>query len=434
MIDDVFNARRRPKVSCSQMTALGVFGWLDGVLLVLGVRIICHWQILGRDGDYRQAKPALERNQFPDIVPLDPVADPLQQIAAAESRQGIRPREERQRHQSRQGQGDAHQVQGEVDRMLMPQPPLARRRAAPADDTPRNREVVSHGDFPSGQQVHRCTSKFVVIGMETPRPVSAEPAVRQAADGHTAGQVSLRIGRWAGGGMSGDQTKLGVKIAPSILSADFARLGDQVREVEAAGADRIHVDVMDGHFVPNLSMGAVVVRSLRPVTRLPLEVHLMVEEPGRFLDGFVAAGADTLIVHLEVLPDPRSMLEHIRRGLGKRCGLAINPDMPVERLRPYLRDIDVALCMTVFPGFGGQSYIPESTRRIAELRRWIAAEEAECELEVDGGIDAQTIVEAARAGANVFVAGTAIFSDPQGPAAAVQRLAEYARQAMTPRK
>ncbi|MCX8138909.1 MAG: ribulose-phosphate 3-epimerase [Gemmataceae bacterium] len=234
--------------------------------------------------------------------------------------------------------------------------------------------------------------------------------------------------------MSGDQTKLGVKIAPSILSADFARLGDQVREVEAAGADRIHVDVMDGHFVPNLSMGAVVVRSLRPVTRLPLEVHLMVEEPGRFLDGFVAAGADTLIVHLEVLPDPRPMLEHIRRGLGKRCGLAINPDMPVERLRPYLRDIDVALCMTVFPGFGGQSYIPESTRRIAELRRWIAAEEAECELEVDGGIDAQTIVEAARAGANVFVAGTAIFSDPQGPAAAVQRLAEYARQAMTPRK
>jgi ribulose-phosphate 3-epimerase len=234
--------------------------------------------------------------------------------------------------------------------------------------------------------------------------------------------------------MSGNQAKLGVKIAPSILSADFARLGDQVREVEAAGADRIHVDVMDGHFVPNLSMGAVVVRSLRPVTRLPLEVHLMVEEPGRFLDGFVAAGADTLIVHLEVLPDPRAMLEHIRRGLGKRCGLAINPDMPVERLQPYLRDIDVALCMTVFPGFGGQSYLPESTRRIAELRRLITAEDAECELEVDGGIDAQTIMEAARAGADVFVAGTAIFSDPQGPAAAVQRLAERARQTMTPQK
>jgi ribulose-phosphate 3-epimerase len=234
--------------------------------------------------------------------------------------------------------------------------------------------------------------------------------------------------------MSGNQAKLGVKIAPSILSADFARLGDQVREVEAAGADRIHVDVMDGHFVPNLSMGAVVVRSLRPVTRLPLEVHLMVEEPGRFLDGFVAAGADTLIVHLEVLPDPRAMLEHIRRGLGKRCGLAINPDMPVERLQPYLRDIDVALCMTVFPGFGGQSYLPESTRRIAELRRLIMAEDAECELEVDGGIDARTIVDAARAGADVFVAGTAIFSDPQGPAAAVQRLAERARQAMAPQK
>ena len=122
-------------------------------------------------------------------------------------------------------------------------------------------------------------------------------------------------------------------IAPSILSADFSRLGEQVREVEAAGADRIHVDVMDGHFVPNLSMGAVVVKGLRPVTKLPLEVHLMVEDPGRFLDGFVKAGADTLIVHLEVLPDPRPMLEHIRRGLGKKVGLAFNPDMPVDEGR-----------------------------------------------------------------------------------------------------
>ncbi|MCS7020787.1 MAG: ribulose-phosphate 3-epimerase [Gemmataceae bacterium] len=223
--------------------------------------------------------------------------------------------------------------------------------------------------------------------------------------------------------------RLPVKIAPSILSADFARLGEQVQQVEAAGADRIHVDVMDGHFVPNLSMGAVVVRSLRPVTRLPLEVHLMVEEPGRFLEGFVQAGADTLIVHLEVLPDPRPLLEHIRRGLGKRGGLAINPDMPVERLRPFLRDIDVALCMTVFPGFGGQSYIPASTARIAELRRLIGMENAECELEVDGGIDARTISEAARAGADVFVAGTAIFADPEGPATAVRRLARLVEQA-----
>src|SRR3954469_15003561 len=144
-----------------------------------------------------------------------------------------------------------------------------------------------------------------------------------------------------------------MKIAPSILSADFSRLGEQVREVAAAGADRIHVDVMDGHFVPNLSMGAVVVKGLRPVTKLPLEVHLMVEDPGRFLDGFVRAGSDTLIVHLEVLPDPRPILGR-RGGLGEKAGLAFTPARRVERVEPYLGDIDLALCMTVFPGFGGQ--------------------------------------------------------------------------------
>src|SRR6478736_6305188 len=160
-------------------------------------------------------------------------------------------------------------------------------------------------------------------------------------------------------------------IAPSILSADFARLGEHVREVAAAGASRIHVDVMDGHFVPNLSMGAVVVKGLRPVTTLPLEVHLMVENPGRFLDGFVKAGADTLIVHLEVLDDPRPMLDQIRNGLGKKAGLAYNP---------------------------------ESTARVRELRWLIERNNPACELEVDGGIDARTIPEAAAAGAGVFVA------------------------------
>jgi len=225
-----------------------------------------------------------------------------------------------------------------------------------------------------------------------------------------------------------------MKIAPSILSADFSRLGELVREVEAAGADRIHVDVMDGHFVPNLSMGAVVVKGLRPVTRLPLEVHLMVEHPGRFLDGFVKAGADTLIVHLEVLEDPRSMLEQIR-GLGKKAGLAFNPDLPVERVQPYLKDIDLALCMTVFPGFGGQAYIPESTERVRELRQLADRENPACEIEVDGGIDAQTIPLAAAAGATVFVAGTAIFGAKDGPAAAVKelkRLAEGARNQKPP--
>jgi ribulose-phosphate 3-epimerase len=217
-----------------------------------------------------------------------------------------------------------------------------------------------------------------------------------------------------------------MKVAPSILSADFSRLGDLVREVEAAGADRIHVDVMDGHFVPNLSMGPVVVKGLRPITRLPLEVHLMVENPGRFLDEFVKAGADLLIVHLEVLDDPRPILDQIRNALGKKAGLAINPDMPVARLEPFLKDIDLALCMTVYPGFGGQSYIPESTERVRALRQLIERNDPTCEIEVDGGIDVKTIGAAAGAGADVFVAGTAIFGAKSGPAAAVRELQKLA--------
>lgn len=213
-----------------------------------------------------------------------------------------------------------------------------------------------------------------------------------------------------------------MKIAPSILSADFSRLGELVREVEAAGADRIHVDVMDGHFVPNLSMGAVVVKGLRPITKLPLEVHLMVENPGRFLDGFVKAGADTLIVHLEVLDDPRPILDQIKTGLGKKVGLAFNPDMTVSRIEPYLKDIDLALCMTVFPGFGGQSYIPASTQRVKELKKLIERNNPACEIEVDGGIDARTIGEAAKAGADVFVAGNAIFGARSGPTTAMKAL------------
>src|SRR5580704_12891965 len=218
-----------------------------------------------------------------------------------------------------------------------------------------------------------------------------------------------------------------MKIAPSILAANFSRLGDLVREVDAAGANRIHVDVMDGHFVPNLSMGAVVVKGLRHVTKLPLEVHLMVEEPGRFLDGFVKAGADTLIVHLEVLPDPRQLLDHVRRGLGKKVGLAFNPDMPVAKVEPYLRDVDLALCMTVFPGFGGQLYIPESTARIRELRGLVNEHNPACEIEVDGGIDIHTIPIAAQAGANVFVAGTAVFGTQESPTAAIEHLVRLAR-------
>jgi ribulose-phosphate 3-epimerase len=210
-------------------------------------------------------------------------------------------------------------------------------------------------------------------------------------------------------------------VAPSILAADFSRLGEQVRETEQAAAQRIHVDVMDGHFVPNLSMGPVVVEGLRPVTRLPLEVHLMVEDPGRYVDAFVKAGADRLIVHHEVLPDPRPLIDKLH-GLGKTAGLAVNPETPVEALQPMLGLIDLALCMTVHPGFGGQKFLPESPERIRRLRRLIDAVNPRCELEVDGGIDHATAPAALAAGANVLVVGTGIFHYPQGAAAAVKAL------------
>jgi ribulose-phosphate 3-epimerase len=212
-----------------------------------------------------------------------------------------------------------------------------------------------------------------------------------------------------------------VQIAPSILSADFARLGEQVLETERAGASRIHIDVMDGHFVPNLSMGPAIVKSLRRVTRLPLEVHLMVEEPGRFVDAFLNAGSDRLIVHHEVMPDPRPLARSLHER-GKTVGVAIKPDTPVEVMEPYLSEIDLALCMTVYPGFSGQKFLPESPGRIAALRRLIEQRHPGCELEVDGGIDKATTPVAVRAGANVLVAATAVFGVPEGAAAAVQEL------------
>lgn len=216
-----------------------------------------------------------------------------------------------------------------------------------------------------------------------------------------------------------------IHIAPSILAADFACLGDQVRETERGGAQRVHIDVMDGHFVPNLSMGPQVVKALRKVTTLPLEVHLMIDQPEKFTDAFFRAGADSVIIHIEVVPDPRPLVRSIH-AQGKKLGLAVRPDTPVQALEPFLADIDLALCMTVHPGFGGQKFLPESPERIRQLRQLIERIHPACELEVDGGIDHETAAIAVQAGANVLVMGTAIFQAPEGPVAAVKSVRRLA--------
>ncbi|MGD9100030.1 MAG: ribulose-phosphate 3-epimerase [Anaerolineae bacterium] len=200
-----------------------------------------------------------------------------------------------------------------------------------------------------------------------------------------------------------------VKIAPSILSADFARLGEQVREAEAAGADWIHVDVMDGHFVPNITVGPLVVRALRAVTRLPLDVHLMIEGPERYLADFCRAGADRLTVHVETCPHLHRTLQQIKE-LGARAGVTLNPATPLSSLEEVLPLVDLVLLMSVNPGFGGQSYIHRSTERIAHLRAMLDEIGSRAELEVDGGINPSTVTMVVEAGATVLVVGSAIFN------------------------
>jgi ribulose-phosphate 3-epimerase len=212
-----------------------------------------------------------------------------------------------------------------------------------------------------------------------------------------------------------------VQLAPSILAADFARLGEQVAEAEQAGADRIHVDVMDGHFVPNLSMGAPVVQSLRRVTRLPLETHLMISDPDFFLDEFTEAGSDSFLVHWEGNNNLSRTVQRIK-ALGKVAGIVINPATPAAVLEEILQEVDQVLVMTVNPGFGHQHFLHTTLPKIRRVRQMIDRIKPECDLEVDGGIDATSAPLVVDAGADVLVAGSSIFGSSEGVAAAMKRL------------
>jgi ribulose-phosphate 3-epimerase len=212
-----------------------------------------------------------------------------------------------------------------------------------------------------------------------------------------------------------------VKIAPSILAADFADLGTAIRAAGAAGADYIHVDVMDGNFVPNITVGIPVVAALRRATRLPLDVHLMIAAPERFLADFARAGANLLTVHVEACPHLHRTVQQIRE-LGVRPGVVMNPATSLETVREILPYVDLVLIMSVNPGFGGQSYIPTMTAKIVRLAAMVAETGRAIEIEVDGGIDVNTTPEAVAAGARVLVAGTAVFGHPGGVAGGIAAL------------
>jgi ribulose-phosphate 3-epimerase len=220
------------------------------------------------------------------------------------------------------------------------------------------------------------------------------------------------------------------KIAPSILSADFTRLGEQILALEAAGVDRFQVDVMDGRFVPNITFGALAIESLRPLTRLTIEAHLMVEPPEDFITRFAQAGADTIIVHQEATPHLHRAIQRIHQ-LGKKAGVAINPSTPASTLSEVLESLQLVLVMTVNPGFGGQDFIPETLSKIRKIRHAIQEGGLDCEIEVDGGINHETARLVVEAGANVLVCGTAVFESKDGIAAAVQGLLESCSSAVT---
>lgn len=198
------------------------------------------------------------------------------------------------------------------------------------------------------------------------------------------------------------------KIAPSILSADFSRLGDEVRAVERAGADVIHVDVMDGHFVPNITIGPLVVQGLKKLTSMPLDVHLMIENPERYVEPFAQAGSDWITIHAEVCPHLKRMIKKIRQ-LNVRAGIVLKPATPIKTLYPVLDDIDLVLIMSVNPGFGGQPFIPSTLKKIERLRKIIDQNQYPLEIEVDGGVKIENIREVSIAGGDIFVVGTGLF-------------------------
>ncbi len=212
-----------------------------------------------------------------------------------------------------------------------------------------------------------------------------------------------------------------IRLAPSILSADFARLGEQIAEAEAAGADLVHVDVMDGHFVPNITIGPMVVSAVRRSTSLPVHVHLMIEEPQAFVEDFAQAGADLITVHVEATPHLHRLVEMVRE-LGKEIGISLNPATPLCLVEEVLTLVDVVLVMTVDPGFAGQTFVPSTLDKISRLRGMLDRLRLECDIEVDGGINAETAALVVSAGANVLVAGAAIFEAPDGIASALARL------------
>ena len=222
-----------------------------------------------------------------------------------------------------------------------------------------------------------------------------------------------------------------IRIAPSILAADFAALGQAIAAAEAGGADLIHVDVMDGHFVPNITVGVPVVRSLKKVAKVPLDVHLMIEEPDRFAEEFVKAGAAMLSVHLEVLPHLHRSIHYIK-SLGAKAGVAINPSTPVSALEEIAGDVDHILVMSVNPGFGGQTFIPRSESKIQAVRALLDRAGNRAPIEVDGGVDAGNAARLIAAGASILVAGHSIFSAPD-PAAATRELRAAAGAAIAAR-